>query len=354
MTSTTDVTGAGPATAALAAAERLAEAGRYRDAIDLVTHVNRQVRCGLLEEHLVQLRNRAFLARPSAPSRPDWPPNVPDLFPDCRGELVEITPDALTSLTLASAIVHHGALLVRGLIPDEQCAHIKGDIDRIFAVYRWLQSQPDLARGGPWYVPFESAGRTGLHPDARAFLEQTGGFATVDSPRALFNFLDVLEQHGLVRLIAEHLGEPPALSVSKATLRRHEPAAERAAWHQDGRFLDKGVGIRTVNLWLSLSHCGVDAPGIEMLPARIDRILETGTDGTAFEWTASERVVVEAARIHGGTVRPQFAPGDALFFDEFNVHRTAFEPGMTRARYAVESWFFAPSRYPPGDSALMI
>jgi len=40
-----------------------------------------------------------------------------------------------------------------------------------------------------------------------------------------------------------------------------------------------------------------------------------------------------------------FAPGDALLFDELLLHRTA---ALARAqdRYAIESWFFAPSSYP--------
>ena len=45
-------------------------------------------------------------------------------------------------------------------------------------------------------------------------------------------------------------------------------------------------------------------------------------------------------------VRPLFEPGDALLFDDLMLHRTAAAPGLTRARYAIESWFFAPSTYP--------
>ena len=47
-------------------------------------------------------------------------------------------------------------------------------------------------------------------------------------------------------------------------------------------------------------------------------------------------------------IRPHFAPGDALLFDELFLHRTATDDTMTRERYAIETWFFAPSVY-PGD-----
>ena len=45
-------------------------------------------------------------------------------------------------------------------------------------------------------------------------------------------------------------------------------------------------------------------------------------------------------------MRPVFEPGDALLFDNMLLHRTAADATMTQARYAIESWFFAPSRYP--------
>ena len=45
-------------------------------------------------------------------------------------------------------------------------------------------------------------------------------------------------------------------------------------------------------------------------------------------------------------LRPVFGPGDALLFDNMFLHRTAADPAMTQTRYAIESWFFAPSRYP--------
>jgi hypothetical protein len=35
-----------------------------------------------------------------------------------------------------------------------------------------------------------------------------------------------------------------------------------------------------------------------------------------------------------------------MFFDERFLHRTAASPTMTRPRYGIESWFFAPSHYP--------
>jgi hypothetical protein len=55
-----------------------------------------------------------------------------------------------------------------------------------------------------------------------------------------------------------------------------------------------------------------------------------------------------------GIVRPRFEPGDALLFDHLMLHRTASEPSMTKRRYAIETWFFAPSAYPDGQVPLVI
>ena len=98
-----------------------------------------------------------------------------------------------------------------------------------------------------------------------------------------------------------------------------------AGWHQDGAFL--GADIRTVNLWVSLSDCGQDAPSLDLVARRVDRILPTGTEGAAYDWAVSSAVVEEVGA--GAIVRPEFAPGDALFFDSFCVHQTGATPTMT-------------------------
>jgi hypothetical protein len=96
---------------------------------------------------------------------------------------------------------------------------------------------------------------------------------------------------------------------------------------------------------MSLSHCGLDAPGLDVVPRRFERVVDTGTDGAMFPWTvgpgAIERLAAEAP-----VCRPRFEPGDVLLFDELFLHRTAVDPRMTRPRHSIETWFFAPSAYP--------
>jgi hypothetical protein len=104
-----------------------------------------------------------------------------------------------------------------------------------------------------------------------------------------------------------------------------------------------GKDIRSLDVWISLSHCGDDAPGIDVVGRRLDEIADTGTYGARMSWTVAPDVVERVAA--GAIVRPIFEPGDALLFDHMNLHCTAIDPGMTRDRYAIETWFFAPSTY---------
>ena len=98
-------------------------------------------------------------------------------------------------------------------------------------------------------------------------------------------------------------------------------------------------------MWLTLSRCGDVAPGLDIVPHRVDHIAPTGTDGAIFDWSVSPNVAKELA-LEAGIVRPIFDPGDVLFFDELFLHKTAADPQMPHPRYAVESWFFGPSAYP--------
>ena len=104
--------------------------------------------------------------------------------------------------------------------------------------------------------------------------------------------------------------------------------------------------MRALNVWLSLSRCGDVAPGLDIVPRRLDGIVPTGTEGAVFDWSASQAVAEEAAG-EVGILRPIFEPGDVLLFDELFLHATAAEPEMQSMRYAVESWFFGPSSFPP-------
>jgi ectoine hydroxylase-related dioxygenase (phytanoyl-CoA dioxygenase family) len=184
----------------------------------------------------------------------------------------------------------------------------------------------------------------------RNWVRASGALWTVDSPRMLFELTEMVEQTGIARLVTEYLGERPALSANKCTLRR-VPVDTATNWHQDGAFL--GAEVRTLNLWLALTAVDDDTPGLEIVPRRLDTLLPTGTEGAMFDWSVSPAIVEEVA-VDAPVVRPDFAAGDALLFDHMFLHRTAAGPGMTRERYAMENWFFAPSAYPEGQIPVLL
>jgi hypothetical protein len=115
-------------------------------------------------------------------------------------------------------------------------------------------------------------------------------------------------------------------------------------FHLDGAFM--GADVKTLNIWLALSECGENAPGLDVVPRRIDSVVTH--DDALTDWTVTDGVAQGCAR----SVSPVFRPGDALLFDHLMLHRTGLRPGMTEDRYAIETWFGALSAYPPGLNAV--
>jgi hypothetical protein len=327
-------------TSLLSKADALVAEGRSREVIDLLSTANRRNRNARIEQRLVELRHAAFAHIERSPGLGSWPPVVEDLFPVIDGppevHIADLTPDVL-----ASGVIGRGCLLVRSLVPRPKVAPLVDAIDRSLAAYDARRDGVPVSETAPWFVPFKPGPGYSVGY-GRQWVRDGGGVWAVDSPRAMFEMIESFEQVGLGQVLTGYLGERPTLSVKKCTLRR-VPIDTSADWHQDGAFL--GSGIRTINVWVSLSHCGDDAPGLDIVPRRLDHIVETGTHGAQFDWSVGPELVERVAGA-AGVMRPIFEPGDALLFDDFFLHQTGVSPGMTRERYAIESWFFAPSTYP--------
>jgi hypothetical protein len=161
--------------------------------------------------------------------------------------------------------------------------------------------------------------------------------------------MELFRAAGVPRLVAGYLGEEPLWSVQKTTLRKAEPAVG-GAWHQDGAFMGQ---VRSLNLWLALSRCGDEAPGLDIVPRRLDHLVTTQTDEAMLSYQVSQRVAEEAAGDRP-IVRPVFEPGDALFFDELFLHQTGSDPAMPKPRFAIENWFFGASGFPAEFAPLAV
>lgn len=256
------------------------------------------------------------------------------------GALPEIDSTALTVDNLGSSIRGNGALVVRGLVSGDFCAAMRLRIDSALANL----STPPAARDPRWYTPLTDLDGAPTSPTYRAkgYVMFDGQVPVADAPEAASAVLAEFASAGVPQLAAAYLGAPAALSLEKWTLRRVPPRAN-TSWHQDGAFL--GSGINTVNLWIALSDCGLDASGLDIVAKRFDRIVDTGTPGSYFDWDVAPDVV-EKERAGSPIVSPVFRAGDAVFFDQMLLHRTSIKPGMTRDRYALESWFFTPLSLP--------
>lgn len=291
---------------------------------------------------LAECRYRVYVAEPPQPlAGGAWPPAVDDPFADVEG-VPEIEAAQLDATTLAAGIRQHGALLVRGLLPEGRASQLADGIEQVLQVCEaWHRDGGELP-DTPWYSRLSLAEGCEL-PVVRNWVEDAGGVWAADSPRMLYELTELYGASGVLAAIAGYFGERPMLSVGKSTLRRIPATQGIADWHQDGAFM--GSEIRSVNVWLSLSHCGEDASGLEFLPRRLPGVLPTGSHGAHFDWSVGPGMVEQAAA-GVATVSPVFAPGDALLFDHFFLHRTGVPPRISKPRHAIESWFFAPSAYP--------
>lgn len=317
----------------------LAGMGRHREAIDLLSFQRADaLDVGALSD-LVLWRNAAFEPEQG---RSSWPPQYADPFPDVADAPPEIAGKTLTAEILGGAIQHHGGLIVRGLIDQEQTSHLARVVRKAFDAAAECRSGATAPDASAWYSRYPLSAEEGIRPAARDWVEQSGGVLTADSPRSLADFIAFLKTHGVTRVIEQYLGERAFLSLGKSTLRIVPPDAG-AGWHQDGAFL--GPDIRTVNVWLALSDCGEDAPGLDVYPRRLNGLAETGTKGAFASWVVGGGVVEEMSKM-APVVAPVFKAGDAMLFDQLYLHRTGVRHGMTRERMAIESWFFAGSTFP--------
>lgn len=306
---------------------------QWLEAIELLSEHNRLSADTHIEKQLIDLRVQGFhdTAWPT-PTMP-FPPATATGIP--KAIIPEITAAQLNATILGSAVLQHGSLLVRNLVPKTQIETLRNDIEQAV-------TQRNKKEKNPYYSPSDFLNTHYKLGVGRKFIAETGGVWAADSPRSFFDVMELYKQLQLKKLLADYFGEAPCVSVKKWVLRRVDPIAGEADWHQDGAFMGKDV--RSMNLWIALSDCGGNSinPGIDIVPHRFEDIVQTGTDGARFDWTVGP-AYVEKNFSATPWVRPAFKAGDALFFDHMNLHRTAWSPAITGRRYAIECWFFAAS-----------
>ncbi len=320
--------------------------------IEELTRENRNSPSSETERQLLRLRHRAFIENGSGEK-------ASGLVEPAAGEIElgldhgvpVIDREQANAATVRSAILRYGSVRIRKLFDEAAAARFVADIDKTFeASAAYMEAEEagavDDFEGGPlapWFHPFKPLPGYTLG-GGRNWNKNQSSIWAADSPRLMFELIEEFERSGVTKLTTDYLGERPALSMNKAVLRRvSADGAGGADWHQDGAFL--GAGIRSLNVWLALTPCGETAPGMDVVGRRLEEIVPTGRNGANFNWSVAASDAEEAAG-EAGIVRPVFEAGDALLFDHLMLHRTAAEPTMPDKRYAIETWFFAPSAYP--------
>lgn len=256
------------------------------------------------------------------------------------GELPEFDAGELTPELVRAAILRDGFILVRALVERDEALAFGEQIDRAFAEREKVQAGQPAAEG--YYEEFLPG--TAKYEEAlsvRPWIQEGGGVLAVDSPMLSAEMVELFNKAGLPRLVEGYLGEKPLISLQKTTLRKAEPSVA-GAWHQDGSFMGD---VRALNLWLSLSRCGDESPGLDMVPRRLDYLVTSQTEEAVLSIQVSQAMAEQAAGDRE-IIRPIFEPGDALLFDDLFLHATGSDPAMPKPRYAVENWFFGASGFP--------
>jgi hypothetical protein len=318
-------------------AERLVRKGRRDEAIARLAAAERAERDPEIERRLRRLRNEAGVALRDAAAGGARYPEPAASPPAGEWRVAEVDGADLTPELLRAAVLEYGCLLVRNLVDRDRAEALAEEIDRAFEVRAALEDGEADAEG--YYdelqvePPFFIVGRP--------WVGESGGLFAGDSPRVMAEMMEAFEDSGIGRVMEGYLGERPVVSAEKCTLRKTTADLPKA-WHQDGKFMGD---VRALNMWLALSRCGDVAPGLDLVPRRIEEIQESGGEGTIIDIEVTQARADELAG-PGGVVRPIFEPGDALLFDHLFLHSTGSDPSMTETRYAIESWFFGPSSFP--------
>ena len=305
-----------------------------------LTATNRQHRDQDVEARLVRLRAQAFEAMaPGEPPEP-WPASQPDLFPGIS-TLPEVDVRELDVRVLASALEHHGGLVVRRLFPPHRVDQLVGDIDHTMAAIRRVIDGGSPQGEAPWFVPFRAQGND-LGGPGRYWAAAGGTVWAAESPRSFFDLIEAFDEIGLRDLLTDYFQESVVLSVVKTSLRKLPPDAP-GGWHQDAYVY--GLATRTVNVWAALSPCGTHtAPGLDLVPRKFHELAEDLPPPPPL--VPVSQSTIDRLGVDTPVYRPDFEPGDGVLFDSLLLHQTGTGEGFGTSRYGIESWFFSSSTVP--------
>jgi hypothetical protein len=244
----------------------------------------------------------------------------------------------LSSAQFKTLMQHYGCVLVRGLISVPDVLQMRAITAQTYEIYDRDYHE----------TKFGGAPSDGLFIQPEAFLKDRsllrtfrdyGGLLLSSCPLAATSVVAMLSRSPVRTYIEDYFGAPIGLSANSSSVRLSERSSTvRRVFHQDGNFLG-GKDTETINCWIALDPCGVDAPSMEVFPQRVDHLMPVGEAGATTPWEIQEEVVYRQLGKDNAWV-PEFRAGDAFLFDHTHVHRTHVTPMMKKDRYALECWMF--------------
>lgn len=295
---------------------------KFIAAIRALSDQNRLASSPEIEAELVRLRieaGRALLHRGNPGMTVQ--PGPADVFSGTTG-IPEIGAGDLSADALASGILHHGALLVRGLYNQSQ-------VDRLLEVSS-SQDEGNRLKNNPLGC----------------------------TAHTLFELIEIYRECGLLDAVRHYLVGEPVMFAERTKLRHHRAERDKYAaipWHQDVNFF--GMKSCAVNCWAAVTSIGEGNPGLGIIPRRVDeRVGWKEEDGIApLEYgKAIPPDVLHQLVTKSPAVYPVLRPGDALLFDEMTVHQTAVRRWELADQIVTISWFFPATGFPEWGTPLAV
>jgi len=267
-----------------------------------------------LEARIIDLRMK--LAETLKSSGSDKTPEdrfKSDLFVGETG-IPEVDAKDLTSETIASGLLFHGALMIRGLYNAEQIAFLT-----------------------------QIAEQEHAHKVANP--------KNIVSTFSFCHLMRVYEESGLLNAVKGYLGDDAIIAIERARL-RYKGLNQTAglSWHQDGSYF--GEKCFALNCWAAVTECGRKNNGLSLVPRRnheqlgADAVKQAQNRFGKADLAYGNKVLKDYLPKNDGIKTPFFNAGDAIIFDEMTLHRTGKVKQITMPQIVSISWFFSLSRFP--------
>jgi hypothetical protein len=126
--------------------------------------------------------------------------------------------------------------------------------------------------------------------------------------------------------------------------RRHHDKAKYVAWHIDADAATAAVySLNSINMWLPLGNVGGEAPSLEFVPESHQVMRDVPLLRGSERYRSDDWV---RGTVPGPTWTPTAIAGDAIFFDQFTLHRTQIADFADPSRTSCEFRFVVPPTIP--------